>query len=208
MGKKVTELICIIDRSGSMASIREDAIGGFNTFIEEQKKLDGEARITVALFDDQYELLVDSVDLQDFEGLNEDNFKPRGMTALLDAIGKTITNVTVDGIIPEEKDYIVVILTDGMENMSREYNKTSIMKLIGERTEDDWQFIYLGANQDAIKEAGGLGIKGMYAGNFAASGNGASTAMMNVSAMTTSYRNMGEMSTYMEASIKSENGDN
>lgn len=198
---KITEIVCIIDMSGSMMSIKDDSIGGFNSFIEEQKKLDGETRITVALFDDQYELLADGIDLKEFEGLNDSNYRPRGMTALLDAIGKTVTNIdSKEDFIPVEIDYVVAILTDGAENCSREFNRDGIFKLISDKTEEGWQFIYLGANQDAIGEATSLGIKGLHAGNFVASGDGASTAVLNASEMIAGYRSAGFMMSYDDAS--------
>lgn len=197
---KITEIICIVDKSGSMHSIKGDAIGGLNSFLDEQRKVEGRANITIALFSDDYELLADGVDLNDFAGLDNDNYKPSGLTALLDAIGKTITNVKDrQELIPVDKDYIVAILTDGHENASVEYNRSAVMNLINEKTESGWQFIYLGANQDAIGEATSLGIKGMYAGNFVAKGDGASTAVLNASAMVTSYRSAGEMMSYVEA---------
>lgn len=197
---KVTEIICIIDRSGSMMNIREDAIGGFNTFLEEQKKVEGKANITVVLFDHEYNVVADRVDVNEFEGLNYENFQPRGMTALLDAIGITISKVSEKN--DKDRDYVVAILTDGAENCSKEFNREGVFKMISEKTEEGWQFLYLGANQDAIGEATKLGINGSFAGNFVAKGNGASTAMLHASEMILSYRTVGEMTSYDDVAKK------
>lgn len=181
-----------------MSAVKDDTIGGFNTFLEEQKKLDGDARITVALFSDGFELLADRIDIHEFEGLNDKNYKPVGFTALLDTIGNVIGMFEDKGV---NKNYVVAILTDGHENGSREYDLETISSLISEKTEQGWQFIYLGANQDAIKEAGKLGINKDYAGTFVPDGFGTKTAILNASEMVSSYRSSGEMLRYADVDM-------
>jgi len=159
-----TLIVCILDRSGSMGSIIDDAIGGFNEFLQNQKKLDGEATMTVALFDDRYDLLYNNVDLQKVKKITRAEWSPRGTTALYDAIGKTIN--TVDGDIKGLKKskrpdkIMVVIATDGYENASREYNSKDIQKLIKKKEKDDWIFTYIGADQDAFDVGTSFGVKG------------------------------------------------
>jgi hypothetical protein len=141
--------VFILDRSGSMETCQDDTIGGFNAFLSEQKALGG--TLTLVLFDHEYQVLYERKPIGDAEPLSRDTFVPRGSTALLDAIGKTIKTVT-------SNNPTVVILTDGQENSSKEYTKAHIKDLIEQKTKDGWTFVYLGANQDAFAEAGGLGI--------------------------------------------------
>ena len=181
-----SEIICIIDRSGSMAAIAKDAIGGFNTFLEEQKKVPGEATLTLVQFDTEYEVLHENTPLQDVPGLNENTFLPRGMTALLDAVGKTIDNIGKRLANMPEKNrpqkVIVAILTDGQENSSREYKLEKIKEMITHQTEKyQWEFIFLGANQDAFEEAAKIGISLQNAVNYAATPIGVRNAYSDLS---------------------------
>jgi len=159
-----TLIVCILDRSGSMSSVIDDAIGGFNEFLKNQKKLDDEATITVALFDDRYELLYNNVDLQKVKKITREQWSPRGMTALYDAIGRTINDV--DGEIKKTKKskrpdkIMVVIATDGWENASTEYTQSDIQQLIKQKEKQDWVFTYIAANQDAFSVGTSFGIKG------------------------------------------------
>lgn len=162
MNDNLTEIICIIDRSGSMNSVRQDAIGGFNAFVEQQAKEPGEARLTVVLFDGQYELLCDSVALDSIQ-LSNENYVPRGSTALLDAIGRTIDDVGKRLSVTAESDrpgqVIVAILTDGAENTSRKYSRSQVASMIEhQKTKYSWEFVFLAANQDAITAAQSLSI--------------------------------------------------
>lgn len=178
------EIIVIADRSGSMQSIKDDAIGGFNTFLQEQQKVEGEANLTLVLFDDQYEVPIESKPINEVAQLNEDTFVPRGMTALNDAIGKTIAKLREKN----PKKAIVCIITDGMENCSREYtNAGSIKKLMEEVKDKGWEVIYLAANQDAFAEGGMRGIANNK--NFTADSVGVRSAYSDASLNTTSYRN-------------------
>jgi uncharacterized protein YegL len=195
MSKKgLTEIVCILDRSGSMESIRDDAIGGFNSFIESQKKVPGTASVSLVLFDDLYENVYSNIDLNNVSLLNRDTFVPRGMTALLDAVGKTITDVGVrlSNMTEDERPekVMVIILTDGQENHSSEYNKNQIKEMIEhQRSKYSWEFMFLGANQDAFANASSLGVNVNYTRCFAATADGVTKAYGDMSFLTTSYRN-------------------
>lgn len=154
-----TEIICILDRSGFMSSMLTETIGGFNSFISEQQKVKGKAKVTLVQFDNVYEVLYAGVKLKDVPLLDTNTFKPRGMTALLDAIGKTLTEQKAR--IETEKwadKVIVVILTDGHENASQEFSTANVKHLTQVAQAEGWSFIYLGANQDAIEAAQKFGI--------------------------------------------------
>ncbi len=192
MDTNLTEIVCIIDRSGSMQSIKADAIGGFNSFVEEQRKVEGEARITVALFNHTYQLLFDSAPLADV-ALDTDNYVPSGTTALLDAVGRTVDDVgkRLSNTAEQERPglVIVAILTDGMENASRDYNRKRIFDMIEhQRTTYNWQFLFLAANQDAIAAAKSIAINPDNAIAFQATGAGQRMAMKKQSARITKMR--------------------
>ena len=188
-----THIICILDRSGSMSSIMSDSIGGFNTFLKKQKELPDEATITVALFDDKYELLYDNVDIKKAEELTETVWYPRGMTALYDAIGKTINNEKLN-FAKLGKDrpakVLVCVVTDGLENASREYTNDNIKKLIKDCERDDWNFIYLAANQDAFSVGMSFGISGANTFTYTADSAGVFNMSSTMTDATVSYRSM------------------
>jgi hypothetical protein len=188
---KSVEIVVIADRSGSMGSIRNDAIGGFNTFIGEQQKQGGEANLTVALFDDKYEIMQDKIPLGEAVLFDEKNFIPRGMTALFDAIGKTLNTLIERREKGEIDGAIVTILTDGAENASREYRVEQIKTLI-EKCEKDygWEFIFLAANQDAFATGSTFGISAGNAYNFSADAAGLKGATMAMNLRSTEYRTM------------------
>lgn len=188
-----TEIACILDRSGSMGAIRSDAIGGFNTFLAEQRKLPGTADLTLVLFDDEYEVPIKKMDLKDVEPLNEATYVPRGSTALLDAIGRTINDVDSRIMKDKEEDrpekVIVAILTDGMENASKEFTKDQIKGLIEkQQNEKGWDFIFLAANQDAFHEAGQIGIHIHLTSNFRADKEGTRDAFTTMNKMISTSR--------------------
>lgn len=171
--KKTVDIIILLDRSGSMQSIKEETINGFNNFLMEQQKLKTKTFLTLAQFDDKYQIDYEAVDLSKVEKLNEGTYLPRGLTALLDAIGKTIKltkkryKLVEKANIPEK--IIFVIITDGQENNSTKYTREKIfMKIRKEENKSGWEFVFLGANQDAIKEASNYGIKAKRAMTFAA----------------------------------------
>lgn len=166
------QIICILDRSGSMSSLVEDTIGGYNTFLTKQKDNSGEAQVTTVLFDNEYELIADAVDLQEISELTNETYYARGTTALLDAIGRTVTTTLgrfeKDNICPEKRRVLVMIMTDGLENASREYSKATVKSLIEETTEKyHWNYIFMGANIDSVAEASSIGIKARHAMNYA-----------------------------------------
>lgn len=149
-----TEIVVILDRSGSMNEIGKSTVDGFNTFLNEQKNAEGEAFLTLIQFDDRYEISYKNTPIKEVNPLilNE-TFVPRGSTALLDAIGKTIEELET------ERDVILVIITDGFENASRTYKKEAVMKIIETKENEGWNVLFLAANQDAISAGGSIGVK-------------------------------------------------
>ena len=166
---KDVELVFILDRSGSMGGLESDTIGGYNSMLSKQKKeKTGKVSVTTVLFDDQYELLYNQVPIEKVSPMTEKEYYVRGSTALLDAIGKTVMQVKANQDKKEIKDKVLfVIITDGMENASREYRTEQVKKLIEERKEkDNWEFLFLGANIDAIGAAKDIGIDSSRAVRF------------------------------------------
>ena len=162
MKKNLTELVFILDRSGSMSGLEKDTIGGFNAMIEKQKKEAGEAVVSTVLFDHESEVIHDRVDIQKLEPMTEKQYYVRGCTALLDAVGGAIHHIkNVHKYIREEdrpEKTLFVITTDGMENASRQYSYEKLKAMIEQQKELGWEFIFLGANIDAAKEAARFGI--------------------------------------------------
>ena len=176
MNKNLTEIIFLLDRSGSMAGLERDTIGGFNAFIERQYELEEETILTTVLFDDCYEILWNGIIVKEAK-LTDKDYYVRGTTALLDAVGKTILDVgyrlsqTSEEERPEK--VIFVITTDGMENSSREFTHKKVKELIKHQQEKyNWEFIFMGANIDAAKEADNIGIEVENAFNFESSEEG------------------------------------
>ena len=183
--KEPVEILVIADRSGSMFSIRSDAIGGFNTFLKEQQAVKGKANFTLVLFDDQYEVPVKGVDIKQVEELTDKTFVPRGMTAMNDAIGKSLSELLDKS--PEKA--IICILTDGAENASKEYTSEQVKELIKEAEGKDYQVTFLAANVDAFAAGGSLGISMNNTFAFAASAQGIHEAYATMSTRSTTYRN-------------------
>jgi hypothetical protein len=205
-----THIICILDRSGSMANIMSDSIGGFNQFLKDQKKLPDEATITVALFDDKYELLYDNVDIKKAEELTNRIWYPRGTTALYDAIGKTIqTDRAKLASLGKEAPakVLVCIVTDGLENASIEYKgdqgRERIKSLIKQCENDDWNFIYLAANQNAFAVGTSFGVS--YANTYTYTANSAGVVGMSATLnnASTMYRSMSSTSHDFKTASKS-----
>jgi uncharacterized protein YegL len=171
MKKGLTELIFILDRSGSMSGLEQDTIGGYNSLLSKQKNEPGDANITTVLFDDKYELLHDRIDLKKIEPITDSEYFVRGTTALLDAIGRTIDKIKNTQKQLSEKaraqNVMFVITTDGMENASKEYRFDKIKVMIEEQKEKHgWEFLFIGANIDAIETAGKFGISPNHAVNY------------------------------------------
>lgn len=163
MKKNFTELVFILDKSGSMSGLESDTIGGFNSMLEQQKGVDGDCRITTVLFDNNYTLLHDRIDIRAVSPMTNKEYFVGGSTALLDAIGTTINKLaSVPGNTSEDchaDKVIFVIITDGEENSSREYSADKVRSMIEhEKEKFGWEFIFLGANIDAVKTAQRFGI--------------------------------------------------
>ena len=172
MRENSTEMVFVLDRSGSMSGLAADTIGGFNELIEKQKKIEGDAYVTTVLFDHEYEVLHDHVALGEVAPLTDKEYFARGSTALLDAVGRTIDSVGARlAAAPEEErpEHVVfVITTDGRENSSREYTAKQVREMVEHQQQKySWQFVFLGANMD-----GNLGISAKYAADFTPTGRG------------------------------------
>ena len=203
MKKNLTEMVFILDRSGSMSRLVDDTIGGFNSMIENQKKEEGEAYVTTVLFDDQYELLHNHEDIKDVKPITNKEYYVRGMTALLDAIGKTINSVGKRlSETPEEErpeKVIFVITTDGAENASREFTRSVVKDMIEhQQTKYSWQFMFLGANIDAVAEADSLGITASHAHTYTANSVGTASIYNAMSDAVSCLRSV-DMATYSSA---------
>lgn len=177
MKKGLTELVFILDRSGSMSGLESDTIGGYNSLLEKQKKEDGECVITTVLFDDKYELLHDRINLKGIIPITEKEYFVRGSTALLDAVGRTIDkigNAQKHTAEDERAEKVMfVITTDGMENSSREYGYDKVRHMIERQKEKySWEFIFLGTNIDAVETAARFGISEDRAANYHADSEG------------------------------------
>lgn len=170
MKKGLTELVMILDRSGSMCGLESDTIGGYNSMLEKQKKTVGQVLVSTVLFDDVSEVLYDRVPLDKLPQMTEEDYYVRGCTALLDAVGGTISHIAAVQKLAGEADRpektIFVITTDGLENASREYTFGQVKRLVERQKAKGWEFLFLGANIDAIETAGRFGIAPDRAANF------------------------------------------
>ena len=171
MRKGLTEVVFILDRSGSMSGLEADTIGGFNSMIAKQKKEEGEAYISTVLFDDTCEVLYDRVSVNKVEPMNDNQYYVRGCTALLDAIGGAIHHIGNVHKYAREEDKpektLFIITTDGMENASRQYSYEKVKEMVERQKEKyGWEFLFLGANIDAIDVAGKFGIDSNRALNY------------------------------------------
>lgn len=177
MKKGLTEMVFILDRSGSMGGLESDTIGGFNAMLAKQREVEGEAVVTTVLFDDRYELLHDRIALPGVQPMTREQYYVRGCTALLDAIGRTIWKIaSVQEHTAESQraeKVVFVITTDGLENASREYDYAKIRRLIEEKQKQcGWEFVFLGANMDAVSEGARMGIRADRAATYQCDGDG------------------------------------
>lgn len=187
-----TEIVFILDESGSMYRLKDDAIGGYNAFVEEQQKQEGEANLTLVTFNNNYNVVISGEDIKSVEPLTDLTYHPSGGTALLDAIGKAIESLIEREEIPEQ--IIFAIMTDGEENSSREFSRKEVFRLIKSLQKfGKVQFIFLGANQDAIGEASSLGIRSENAMNFNATGQAVMDTYSTLSKATSYYRSSGTL---------------
>jgi len=194
MGEEAyVEIICVVDRSGSMGAIEADAIGGYNRFLRDQKQETGSARFSLVLFNHEYEVLHDGVDLQGVPELDARTYAVGGMTALLDAVGNAVDTARGRiGALPEQEQpaaVIVAILTDGLENSSSEYTRQRVFGMIREQQEEHgWEFVFLGAEQDAVQEGARMGVATDDAHDFSRSGEGVRKAYQRMSARASRTR--------------------
>ena len=190
-----THIYVLLDRSGSMSSIAGDVIGGFNTFIEEQKKNGTDARVTLVQFDSQdpQEVLASGVPIAELVPLTRDNFIPRGGTPLLDATGKLIGHATLDeqdraANNQEKEDVVFVTITDGEENQSTEFSLERVKNLITHCEEREWMFVFLSAALDAYQDPDRMGMKMGNIQSFKSDGKGANLAFSSLSKNMSSMR--------------------
>ncbi|WP_434799492.1 vWA domain-containing protein [Terrisporobacter vanillatitrophus] len=170
MENNLTEVVFILDRSGSMSGLEDDTIGGFNSMLKKQREEDGEANVTTVLFDDKIEMLHKRVNIKEIKNITSKDYYVRGCTALLDGIGHSINfmiNVQKNKKEEKAKNVLFIITTDGYENASNEYSYEKIKKMITyEKEKYNWQFLFLGANIDAISTARNFGISEEFASNY------------------------------------------
>lgn len=188
-----TDITVVLDRSGSMASVRDDTIGGFNSFLEEQKAVPGSARLSLVQFDDKYEVVYEGRDIQDAPDLSARTFVPRGSTALLDAIGRTMNAVGARlAALPERErpeKVLLVVMTDGEENASHEFTGSRIFDMITHHREKyQWEVVFIGANQDAVLTGAGYGLPASNALDYAATPVGTRHALSVLSKATSKMR--------------------
>lgn len=196
MKKNLTELVFILDKSGSMAGLERDTIGGFNAMLDKQKAQAGECRITTVLFDHRYELLHDRTDIRAVRPITAREYRVGGSTALLDALGKTIHKIATAQKNTSEpfraKRVMFVIITDGEENASREYAAKEVKEAIRrQKSRYGWEFIFLGANIDALETAGRFGIDAGRAANYVPDSQGTALNFRAMSETVSAFRACG-----------------
>lgn len=184
----------VLDRSGSMTAIADDIVGGLNEFLGRQRDEDGEARFTVAQFDDRdpFEVLVDAVPTREVTDLDRAAYQPRGATPLYDAVGSMIARVDADvatrrqaGL--DEDDQLMVVVTDGLENASREHTRASVFEMIADRRRQGWSFLFLGADQDSYASGEAMAVAAGNIANWEKSKDGTTKMWRDVSHSTREY---------------------
>ena len=193
MNNNITEIVFILDRSGSMAGYEEDTIGGFNATIEKQKKLDGTCYVSTVMFANQSKVIHDRVRLDEIEKMTENDYQVGGGTALLDAIGRSIHHIGNVHKYARPEDVpahtIFIITTDGMENASRQYDRSTVKRMISRQQEKyGWEFIFLAANIDAVETADRIGIRRERAANYRQDREGMRTSYAAMSDAISSVR--------------------
>lgn len=192
MKKGLTELVFILDRSGSMGGLESDTVGGFNAMIAKQKKEEGECLVSTVLFDNQSEVLHDRVPVAEVPEMTEKEYSVRGCTALLDAVGGAIHHIANIHKYARPEDVpehtMFVITTDGMENASRTYSSDKVKKMIEQKKGSGWEFIFVAANIDAVETAGRIGIESRNAVNYNADKMGTRVLYESVSRAVSGMR--------------------
>ena len=193
MKNNITEIVFILDRYGSMHGLEKDTIGGFNSLIEKQKKQDGTCYVSTVLFDNFSEVLHDRVELKDIKPMTEEDYSVRGCTALLDAIGSAVHHIGNIHKYARKEDVpehtMFVIMTDGYENASHIYTGSAVKKMIERQKEKyGWEFLFIGANIDAVETAGRFGISEEHSVNYHADSTGTGIVYDTVSEALCSVR--------------------
>ncbi len=199
MKKGLTELVFILDKSGSMGGLEKDTIGGFNSMLQKQRSEQGECRVTTVLFDNRYTLLHDRIDIQAISPMTDKEYCVGGSTALLDAIGRTIGKIaevqrnTAEAYRAEK--VIFVIITDGEENASREFSAEKVRNLVSrEKEQYGWEFLFLGANIDAVVTAGRFGISPDRAAEYVSDAEGTALNYAVMNDVVSEFRFKGKVS--------------
>lgn len=187
-----THIVVVLDRSGSMRGLKADTIGGFNDFLAKQQEVKGKGTLTMVHFADDQRFIEDMSPLENLKALTNETYDPSGSsTALLDTIGRTINRIenTLNGLEQKPDKVVFVIITDGQENSSREFSRSQIMEMI-KRHEDemDWDFVFIGANQDAIAEGSNMGVRATNSLNYDASHLGVKCMYSSLTSNMTNYR--------------------
>lgn len=180
-----TELIIILDMSGSMYGLTKDTIGGFNSLIADQKKDSEKVNVTLIVFNHEYHKVFDRIPIKKVPELSGREYHPTGMTSLLDAIGKTITEMPS---FPESTKVMMSITTDGQENSSCEYDYKTIKKMVEEKQEEGWEILFVGANMDAVAEAENIGVRANRAVNYRSDKVGTETVFTAMSATVKMFK--------------------
>lgn len=209
MKQGLVELVFILDKSGSMSGLESDTIGGYNSMLAKQKQVEGECVVTTVLFDHGYELLHDRIDVKAVQAITEDDYQVGGSTALLDAMGRTINKIaTAQKNTSEEyraEKVMCVIITDGEENSSREFSLEKVKQLVEQHKEKaNWEFVFLGANMDAIQTAGYFGISADRAQSFHADKEGVALNFAVMSESVAEFRRSGKVADNWKERIESD----
>lgn len=202
MKKNLTEIVFILDESGSMSDLQSDTIGGFNSLINKQKNEEGEAVVTTILFSTENRVLHDRIPLTEVAKMTDKDYCPNGCTALLDAVGSAVEHIAKIHKYAREEDVpehtLFIITTDGMENASRKYSISDVKKMISRQQEENgWEFVFLGANIDAAETAESIGIAPESAVNYHCDVKGSAIQFATMSAAVSGVRNGKKLSGYM-----------
>ena len=207
MKKDLTEMVFILDRSGSMCGLEKDTIGGFNSMIKQQKQAGGSAVVSTVLFDDEIKVLHDRVAIDKIGNMTDEDYFTCGCTALLDAVGGAIHHIgnihkyARNDDVPEKT--IFVIITDGLENSSRRYNLAKVKKMISRQKEKyGWEFLFVGANIDAVHTAGAMGIQEDNAVDYVADSEGTEVVYSVLSETVINIREKGKMQSDWQSAIR------
>ena len=190
--KIITEVFCVVDRSGSMHKIVGDAVGGFNSFLADQRKLEDEAYLTLSIFDHEYEVVYECKPIKEVPDATIETFKPRGTTALWDAVGITVKDA-MDRLenYPYDLQVIMLIITDGGDNDSKQYQSEEVKQMVEQCIDKGWHFQFLAANIDAFAVGGSMGMPKTSNVQYDHSGEGVASAYAGMSNFTSSVRSTG-----------------